>query len=102
MIVTKSDILSIFGIFPLKSVGRFVVDIDSKNNIESKKSQASSSKQARKKNRKSKFGQHYARDFDRLKLWDLEKTYKIPPEFSVEQKPEKFLKFRAKMKYRLI
>jgi hypothetical protein len=44
-------------------------------------------------------GLNFPRDFERPKLRVLQKTYEITPEVSVERKPEKFSKFRAKKNY---
>jgi hypothetical protein len=44
-------------------------------------------------------GLNFARDFERPKLWVLQKTYESTPEVSVERKPEKFSKFQAKKNY---
>jgi hypothetical protein len=44
-------------------------------------------------------GLNFPRDFERPKLRILQKTYEITPEVSVERKPEKFSKFRAKKNY---
>jgi hypothetical protein len=44
-------------------------------------------------------GWNFMRDFDWSKLRILQKSYKISSEDSVERKPEKFSKFRAKINY---
>jgi hypothetical protein len=47
-------------------------------------------------------GLNFPLDFERPKLRVSQKTYEITPEVSVERKPEKFSKFRAKKKYCVI
>jgi hypothetical protein len=44
-------------------------------------------------------GLNFPRDFERPKLWVLQKTYEITPKVLVEWKPEKFSMFRAKKNY---
>jgi hypothetical protein len=44
-------------------------------------------------------GLSFPRDFERLKLRVLQKTYETTSEVSVARKPEKFSKFRAKKNY---
>jgi hypothetical protein len=43
--------------------------------------------------------QNFARDFEWPKLRVFKKTFEIPPEVSIERKPEKFSKFQAKINY---
>jgi hypothetical protein len=90
--------------------------------FEPKKSWVQAPNMPEKKNKKSKFyqairnqnqifhglnpksatetsGLNFPRDFERPKLRVLQKTYEITHEVSVERKPEKFSKFRAKKNY---
>jgi hypothetical protein len=87
--------------------------------FESKKSWVQAPNRSEKKNKKSKFyqairnqnqifhglnpesttetsGLNFPRDFERPEFRVLQKTYEITPKVSVERKPEKFSKFRAK------
>jgi hypothetical protein len=90
--------------------------------FEPKKSWVQAPNSPEKKNKKSKFyqairnqnqifhgfnlesttetsGLNFPRDFERPNLRVLQKTYDITPAVSVERKPEKFSKFRAKKNY---
>jgi hypothetical protein len=90
--------------------------------FEPKKSWVQAPNRPEKKNKKSKFyqairnqnqifhgfnpesttetsGLKFPRDFETPKLRVLQKTYEITPEVSVERKPEKFSKSRAKKNY---
>jgi hypothetical protein len=115
-----SDVSHKMYILSLKSVGHLVRW--SPLLILNPKNPGSSSQQAKKKNKKLKFYQairnqnqifhgfnsktttetsnrNFARDFEWPELRVLQKTYEIPPEVSVQRKPEKFSKFRAKKNY---